>query len=324
MLRLAALFGLLGLAAATGLIIWSGFDQVIDALSRAGWGILWTSLYHIVSMVLCIIGWRALMTDKKRPSHLFMLYVLWLRSSVNNLMPVARIGGEFVAVRVMTKHGYDRDMSIASTIVELTMSVLAVFLFDATGIGLFTHYVAPRDMGWQLLMGLLISIPAIAALVIVQRAGFFGLLSKIFSLMFRGSWTKFAGSAAALDEAVHAMYRKHGRVLICGFWQLLAWISGIGEIWLALHFLGHTTSLGKAFMLEALIQASASAGFAVPGALGVQEAGFLLFGHMLGLAPDIAAAMAVIRRCRDIILFVPGLIVWQMQEGRWLLGKKRA
>jgi hypothetical protein len=56
----------------------------------------------------------------------------------------------------------------------------------------------------------------------------------------------------------------------------------------------------------------------------VQEAGFLLFGHMLGLPPEIAVALAVIRRCRDLVLYVPGLIVWQIQEGRWLLAKRRS
>ncbi|HZI32513.1 MAG TPA: hypothetical protein VFF11_09235, partial [Candidatus Binatia bacterium] len=67
-----------------------------------------------------------------------------------------------------------------------------------------------------------------------------------------------------------------------------------------------------------------SAAFLVPGALGVQEAGFVLFGHLLGLKPDVAVALAVIRRCRDLLLYAPGLVFWQMQEGRWLLRKKPA
>ncbi len=322
MIRLAAIFGLLGLAAATGIIIWSGIDPVLAALDRAGWGILWTSLYHILSMIFCVVGWQALMPGRTRPSLGFFLYVLWLRSSVNNMMPVARIGGEVLAVRVMTKHGVIKTSAIASTVVELTMSVIAVFIFDVTGIGLFTWHIADRHTGWQLATGLLLSIPAIIAMIIVQRAGVCGLLSKMFTLMFRDKGKKFADNAAQLDRAVHTMYRRKKRVLVCGFWQLLAWGAGAGEIWLALYFLGHTLPLVQAFMLEALIQASASAAFVVPGALGVQEAGFLLFGGMLGLPADIAVALAVMRRCRDLLLYVPGLIAWQVQEGRWLLRKQ--
>jgi putative membrane protein len=325
MIRLAALFGLLGLAAATAIIVSSGYQQILAALKIAGLGIVWTSLFHLVPMIFCVIGWRALMPGRERPSHLFFLYILWLRSAVNNLMPVARIGGEVVAVRMMTKHGVRQSSAVASTVVELTLSVIAVFLFVVTGVTMFVLHVGAAAPGWRLAAGLLVTLPVIAAMTLMQRVGFFGLLDKVFALMFRKQWTKFAGSAARLDRAVHAMYRRKKRILFCGFWQLASWISGTGEVWLALYFLGHPLPFNEAVMIEALVQASASAAFAVPGALGVQEAGFLLFGGMLGLTPDIALALAVIRRCRDLLLFVPGLLVWQVQEGRWLLrsGKPR-
>ncbi len=322
MFRLAALLGILGLAAATGIVVWSGYDQVLQALSVAGFGIVWTSLFHLVPMICCIIGWRMLMPGRKKPSHLFFLYVLWLRSAVNNLMPVARIGGEFLAVRVMIKHGMQKTSAIASTVIELTLSVIGVFIFDVAGISMFGFHVGGGSVVTRLVLGLVLSIPVIAGLVIVQRIGFFGLLDKIFNFMIGNKWRKFAGDGAELDQAVHAMYRRHGRIFISGVWQFMAWLTGTGEIWLALHFLGHEVPLLHAWMIEALIQASASAAFAIPGALGVQEAGFVLFGHMLGLSPDIAAALAVVRRCRDLIIYVPGLIAWQIQESRWLLKRK--
>lgn len=322
MFRLAAIFGLLGLGAATAVIVASGYDQVLAALARAGWGIVWTALFHIIPMIFCIIGWRALMPGRKRPPHAFFLYLLWLRASANNLLPVARIGGEVLAVRVMMKHGIRKTTAIAATVVETTMSVVAVFLFNIIGAVMFVLHAGDPDIGWQLALGLLLAVPIIGGFMVVQRVGFFGLLSKIFTLMFRRQWTKFAGSAARLDRAVHTMYRRRGRVLTCGFWQFAAWTGGVPEIWLALHFLGHPLPWAECFMIEALIQAASSAAFAVPGALGVQEAGFLVLGHALGLTPDIAAALALIRRCRDLLLYVPGLLAWQVQEGRWLLRKQ--
>jgi putative membrane protein len=322
-IRLAAFLGFIGLAAATAIIVWSGYGQVAQALSVAGFGIVWTSLFHLIPMTCCIIGWRMLIPGKKRPSHLFFLYTLWLRSAVNNLMPVARIGGEFLAVRILMKHGVRQSSAIASTTVELTLSVLGVFVFDVIGISMFAFHVGANSVVLRLALGLLLTVPVLAALVIIQRIGFFGLLDKILALVIRDKWKKFAGGIARLDRAVHTIYRRRVRVLISGFWQFMAWLLGAGEIWLALFYLGHPLPIQQAVMIEALIQASSSAAFAIPGALGVQEAGFVLFGHMLGLAPDIAAALAVIRRCRDVIVYVPGLIAWQIQEGRWLL-KKRA
>jgi putative membrane protein len=319
LLRLAALFALLGLAAVTGLIIWSGASQVLAALAAAGWGILLTSLYHLVSMACCITGWRALMPGRTRPSRGFFLYVLWLRTSVNNLMPVARIGGEILAVRLMTKRGVRRTIAVASTVIELTLSVIAVFLFIALGLWLLTARVAEHAMIWKLVMGLLLSAPMILVMLAVQRAGLFGLLDKIFALMFRGRWKALGIDMQRLDRAVHLMYRRKLRVLICFFWQLAGWFAGIGEVWLGLYFLGHPLSLIECFMIEALVQATASAGFAIPAALGIQEGSFVLSGGLLGLPPEIAVALAMIRRCRDLILFVPGLIAWQIEEGHGFL-----
>ena len=277
-------------------------------------------------MFLCVVGWHALLPGRSapgwgrsRPGHLFFLYLLWIRAAVNNLMPVARIGGEIVSVRVMMKHGVRKSTAIACTVVEITLSVIGQFFFALIGVGLFVMHVSDQNVTMQLLWGLLLSVPVIGALLLVQRAGVFGLMTKLFTLMFRDKWKNFAGNTARLDQAVHTMYRRRGRVLLCGVMQFASWAAGSGEIWLAMYFLGHPLSLLECVMIEALIQATSSAAFVVPGALGVQEAGFLLFGHLLGLTPEIAAALAVIRRCRDLLLYVPGLVAWQVQEGRWLL-----
>ncbi|MDD5586323.1 MAG: flippase-like domain-containing protein [Alphaproteobacteria bacterium] len=323
MIRLASILGLLGLAAATAVIVWSGYEQVLHALGQAGWGIVWTSLFHLVPMLFCIVGWQALLPGRKRPGLGFFFYVLWLRAAVNNLMPVARIGGEILSVRVMMKHGMRKSPAVASTVVETTLSVIGQFLFVLIGAGMFVVEVSDHNTAQKLLWGIVMSLPVIGALLLVQRAGFFGMMTKLFTLMFRDKWKNFAGNAARLDRAVHTMYRRQGRALFCGVMQFLSWVACSVEIWLALYFLGHPLPMIECVMIEALIQAAGSAAFIVPGALGVQEAGFILFGNLLGLTPEIAAALAVIRRCRDLLLYVPGLVVWQVQEGRWFVQKHR-
>lgn len=322
MFRLAALFGLLGLAAATGIIVWSGYASILEALRIAGWGILWTSLYHFVPLFACVIGWRALLPGKEKPSYGFFFYILWLRAAVNNLMPVARIGGEIVSTRVMIKHGMRKSAAIGSTIVELTLSITAVFLVILTGILLLSLRIDDQHLGWKLTVSLLAIMPMLMTVIVLQRYGFFGLCDKIFSLLLRDKWKKFAGNIGQLDRAIHTIYRRRKKVAYCFFWQIVSWSCAAGEVWLGLYFLGHSISLLDSFILEAMIQGTATAAFAIPGALGVQEAGFLFFGGLLGVPPDIAVALAVIRRCRDLILFLPGLVVWQAQEGKWLLAKK--
>ena len=324
MMRWAMLLGLLGLALATGLIVWSGFDAVLQALAQAGLvGIVVTSLFHLCSMLVASYGWMILLTPASRPGWGFFLYMLWLRVSVNNLLPVARIGGEVVAVRVMMQRGIRRGPAISSTVVETTVSVIGQFAFTLLGVALFLMQFSNRDLALQLLLGLLISLLLLGAMIYVQRLGAFGILTKIFTLLFRDKWQKFAGNTAALDRAVHVLYRRRDRIIWCTIAQFVGWLLGSVEIWLALHFIGHPLSLAECIMIEAVVQAAGSAAFIVPGALGVQEAAFLLFGQMLGLTPENAAALAIIRRCRDLLLYVPGLVAWQIQEGKWLFRKRQ-
>ena len=322
MFRWAAFLGLAGLAAATVLIVWTGWTQVAAALARAGIvGIVAVSFFHCVPLVLSSAGWRALVPGKSRPSLPTFVYFMWIRAAVNSLMPVARIGGEIAAVRLMTANGLRRNVAIAATVVELTLSVVAIFLFILFGILAFALRVTDKNIVAQLAWGLLLSLPLLIGLAVVQKIGFFALISRLFHVLFRDKWASTAGSAARLDRAVSVLYRRKTRVLVCFLLQLAAWTLGSAEIWLALVFLGHPLPLLETVMIEALIQASSSAAFAIPGALGVQEAGFLFFGGMLGLSPGTAAALAVMRRCRDLLCYAPGLVAWQLFEGRRLLKK---
>ncbi len=87
---------------------------------------------------------------------------------------------------------------------------------------------------------------------------------------------------------------------------------GVGEVWLALSFLGHPVSLLSAMMLESLGQAVRAGAFAVPGALGVQEGGYVMLGRVLGLGPETALALSLAKRVRELLLGIPGLIAWQL------------
>jgi len=66
--------------------------------------------------------------------------------------------------------------------------------------------------------------------------------------------------------------------------------------------------------LESLIFALRGAAFVVPGAIGVQEAGYVLLGPLLGLDPQAAVALSLIKRARDVVIGLPSLVAWQAVE----------
>ncbi len=68
--------------------------------------------------------------------------------------------------------------------------------------------------------------------------------------------------------------------------------------------------------------AARSAGFAVPGALGVQEGGLIVVCGLFGIHPDMAIALSMLKRLRELVIGIPGLIAWQLSEGRRALHRK--
>jgi glycosyltransferase 2 family protein len=315
-IRAATLIGLAGLAAATALFIWHGIGPVLAAFAAAGLGIVWSSLFHIVSMALNARAWQILLPRRGRGSVAFFLWAVWLREAVNGLLPVARIGGEVVSAQLLIRHGLRPVTAVASLAVDMTVSLLSQFTFTLLGLALLVARGAGGGVVRDVALGLLATVPLVAAVFFVQRVGLFTLLAKLFRVLFAGRFDALVGGAVPLDRTVRRLYRRRRALLACFVWQLAGWCAGSGEIWLALSFLGHPVALRDAFVIEAVIQALSSSAFIVPGALGVQEGGFLVIGGLVGLPPELALALALVRRARDVIIFVPALIVWQIGAGR--------
>ncbi|WP_439814853.1 lysylphosphatidylglycerol synthase domain-containing protein [Zavarzinia sp. CC-PAN008] len=324
MLRLGTLLGLLGLALATALLIGEGFADVMGALATAGWGILLASLFHIVPMAVNGRAWQVLMPGRRTGGIVLWTALVWVREAVNGLLPVARVGGEVVCGRLMLRRGFRVAPSVSSLVLDMTLSLLSQFLFTLVGLGLLLLRTDDQAIILRLGLGMLILLPLMALFIVVQRRGLFSLAAGVVGKLFGDRWGSLGLTSRRLDRAVRQGWRRTDRVGLSLALQLVGWILGGGEIWLVLHFMGHTVSIWDAILIEALIQAIASAAFIVPGAIGVQEGGFLLLGALVGLPPDVALALALARRARDLILFVPALIGWQLLEGRALLKRRAA
>jgi len=93
-------------------------------------------------------------------------------------------------------------------------------------------------------------------------------------------------------------------------------VIGTAEAWLALRLLGSPLAVWQVVALESLVFALRSAAFFVPAALGVQEGGYVVLGAAFGLAPETALALSLVKRAREWLMAIPGLIAWQYIERR--------
>jgi hypothetical protein len=68
-------------------------------------------------------------------------------------------------------------------------------------------------------------------------------------------------------------------------------------------------------VIEGLLYAIRSAAFAVPNAVGVQEGAYIMLGGSFGLTPEMALALSLLKRARDLALGLPVLAACQLFEG---------
>jgi len=310
---------LLGLAVAVWLVMRGHPGDVFRLMRDAGAGLLLAALVHVVPMAANAFDWRLLIRRPPRPGIASMLKLVWIRESVNGLLPVARIGGEIVAFRLLGRLGVRGETAVASLVADLQLTLISQVLFALAGVGLLLHDARSdtlRIVG-QLSLAVAAAIPLLLLFALVQHARPFERIARVLNHVTGGKVIGLVGRSARIDQSLKLIWRQPGIVLRYLFvWQTIQCAATAFEIWLALYFLGARVSAVDAFVLEVLIQLISSIAFLVPAGLGVQEGGFVLVGGLIGLDPATSLALAGARRIRDLLVYLPGLVMWQIAEHR--------
>jgi len=314
--KLAHVLAVAGLVLAAVLFARENVSHIAAAVLRAAPGLLVASAFHLVPMMLNAIAWDYLFTAGRRPGIRSLTFAVWIRESVNGVLPVARIGGEVVAYRILRRIAASRAEAAATLAADVALSVVSQSVFALLGIALLLAGRTTSAFMTELIAATLVMLVLGGAFVYVQRAGALAALTRIAQRLFARPLRTAMSKSRRIDRTLREIYQRRVDVVACIAWQLAGWVAGAGEIWLALYFLGVPVRLLDALVIEALIQAISSAAFVVPGALGVQEAGFLVIGAALGLDAPTSLALAAARRLRDVVIFLPGLAAWQWFETR--------
>jgi putative membrane protein len=321
-LIVAAFFGFL---LVVFLIVKSGAAEVASAMLVLGWRLAPITLYHLVPLSLDALSWRELLLPSSRPGFPDILRIRWIRESINSLLPVAGVGGDVAGARLANKRGVPGAQAAASMVVDITGGAGTQLIFVLAGVALLatrSNADAATEVARVALTGVAVFAVAIAAFVLVQHNSMFELFVRLARRVAPEKWLSvFAGRASEIDGAVMDTYRRRFALFRAGALRLLGWTAGAGETWLVMYFLGRPFGLTDAFILESLSSGVRAAAFMVPGALGALEGGIVVFGALFGLPADVALAISLSKRVRELALGLPGLIAWQWAEGRHLLGR---
>jgi len=296
------------------LILYIGAGSVIKAVATAGLtGLVVVILAHLPSLVLCGLAWRCLVPDAPCRASLLFVRARWIRDAASSLIPVLPISGELAAIRVLALQGMSRARAGASVVVDVTAEIVGQFLFTLFGLGLLVAHNPGDGIVFWVGAALLVSAPVVTAFVLLPKTGAFRWLENLSERIAR-SWN--GDGLRGLHRGILITYAHRRRVLASVVLHFLAWIAGAAEAWAGFALLGYWLSVSDVLVIESLVYALRSVAFFVPSALGIQEGAYVFLGAMFGLPPDIALALSLLKRGREVALGAPGLAVWQWLESR--------
>ncbi len=312
-MRAAARIGVfLGLALAIAVIVREGGPRVAEALARAGTVLLWLVPLHLLPLALDCAGWHVLLG--RRAAMPVLLWIASVREAVNRLLPVASIGGDIVGIRLLAGAGVGASTAAASVVMELLLNLASQLLFATLGSVLLLRLTGAVALREGLCVGLLAALTVVLAFGLLLRYG--TLFTRAERLIARVlGIAGLPGLFGQLDVELQSLYMERGRLAATVGLQLAGLVAGSIESWLALRWLGHPVGFSQAIVLESVVQALRQVAFVIPAGLGVQEAGLVGIGYLLGVSSGVSLALSLARRMREVLFGLPALASWQWVEG---------
>ncbi|GGF01831.1 membrane protein [Aliidongia dinghuensis] len=317
MIRSTVLLALLiGIIAFVAVLVSNGFADILRGVAAIGWGLVVVVLIRLLALTCAGVAWG--LTLGHKASRPFALYVglRLIREAINSLLPAVQVGGDIIGGRLLAQFGVPAGLAGASILVDLLLQTATQGLFAVTGLMALWLAFGDTPVVREIGGGLILAVPAVGGFFLTQRLGLFALVDRGMGMIQRFLPGLVPERPLDLQAGLRAIYAAHGRIAGACIVHSIGWSCGILEIWLALDRMGQPVSFAEALVLESLGQAVRSAAFAVPGALGIQEGGFILLGGLFGLTPTTALSLSLVKRLPDLAIGLPGLAAWQMIEFR--------
>lgn len=314
MLRLALL--LLGLLTLIGLVWHIGPDRIAEASARLGpVAIVVILLPSLLMYLLEALGWRlTLGVQAARVSFFRLLSVRTAGEVVNMTTPAAYVGGEPLKAYLLRPYGISLVDGLASVVLAKTVMTITQVLFIVIGIGLAVLTIGgdgSRQMGLAAALSVGLLAFGTAAFVLVQSRGLFTvLLTVLRAVRLRiGYLEERQEKLRDLDATIASFYaRQRWRFALSAGLFFCGWMAEALEVYAILYYLGGSVDAVTAIAVGGLSVLIKGGTFFIPGSLGAQEAGnlalLLAFGY-----PDITGiTFALLRRLREIVWIVIGLV----------------
>jgi putative membrane protein len=285
-----------------------GLATITQDVARAGLALPAMAVIQLWQLFLSALAWRLSLGRPVFLSRGAVFAARWVREGVNALLPVAQVGGQVAGIAILVRRGVSPVLATAGTVLDLTLEAVSQLIFTLAGIGVLLGLRGDRDwLGW-VSGGVALSAVGLAGFIAAQRLGLLRLVETGLERLARQWPVLSSWSMEGLHATLMARQADGGAVLRAVLLHTASWCWGTLEVWVALRALGHGASLAECFVIESLAMAARSAGFAVPGAVGVQEGGFVLVCGLFGVPVETALTLSVLKRLREVAIGAPALL----------------
>jgi glycosyltransferase 2 family protein len=316
MRRGAVISVLAGLVLVTTLVLHFGFSEVSAALRAAGGlGLVAISTMHLVVTSMMGFAWWAIAGRDSPAGPWIFIWGRLIRDSGSEVLPLSQVGGYVLGARAIALHGVSAVAAAATTVVDVTLELCAQLWYTALGLALLLQLQPGAEFVSPGVIGLTVAIALVASFVLAQQRSAH-LLDRLSARLARRWLGTIAATAGQVQIEIQSAYARRSGAWACFVVHFAAWIAVATEVWVALHLMGAPLGFGSILVIESLLYAIRSIAFVVPNSLGVQEGAYVVLGASFGLTPDVALALSLLKRGRDLLIGIPALLVWQLVEGR--------
>jgi putative membrane protein len=327
-MRLLSLAGLIGgFALAAWLVTRVGVPAIGAALGAIGWaGLLAVVAVHLVAVALMGLAWW---NQRRLGRPAIFMWGRLVRDAGSEVLPLTQLGGCLLAAQVLIAEGIAGATATASILVDAILEFLAQLAYLALGLVLMQRLAPNAPVLPALSAMLAIALTLAGAAALARRGGPAGMprLGNLLVGRLVGRWLSAAARMAATVRAeIAEIQRARHRLALSFLLHFAAWLVSGLEAWLALRIMGAPLDLTAVLAIESLVYGTRSLAFLVPNAIGIQDGAYVILGTALGLTPELALSLSLLKRGRDLTLGLPTLAIWHLlRSRRWAgLGRSEA
>ena len=309
------LFLLIGMVVLGGLVWHIGPSQILHTAEQLGLLSICIILLPLLAVYLLeAYGWQLTLGPwTKHVSFLHLFAVRMAGEAINATTPTGMVGGEPMKAYLLKRYDVPMVDGLASLVTAKTAMVLAQVLFMLLGICLMVWLLGGSDNN-VLAAGIGVAMLAFGLfmLFMIQRHGIGMGLLTIFRKI--GLPLRYLESREAqlldLDNTIRGFYRDRASTFrLAVLIYFVAWAIETFEVYAILYFLDMDVTWLASFSIAAISVLIKGAGFFIPGSLGAQEGGYLFLLMGFGYDEVTGITFALIRRLREILWIIIGLII---------------